>query len=80
MEIHSLDIEINKLQDQLRDKQQKKKSLNLELKGLRLNTTKKSKGKKGKKEIEDDSSSEDIDIVVEKKDETKHQKVYKTNN
>lgn len=55
-DIHSINIEIVKLQKALEDKRQRKRDLLLELKGIRLQNPKsKSKAK--------DDSDDDIDIV-----------------
>ncbi len=70
MTIHSLDIDINKLQEQLRDKQSKKKALNLDLKGMRLNKP----IQKKKKSDSDEDDEDDVDILKQKTDKKKDKK------
>ena len=62
MNMHSLDIEINKLQEQIRIKQSAKKLLSLEFKSLRLQ-----KPTKSKKKVISDDEDEDIPIIETKK-------------
>ena len=62
MNMHSLDIEINKLQDAIRIKQSAKKLLSLEFKSLRLQ-----KPTKSKKKVISDDEDEDIPIIETKK-------------